>query len=70
MLCVVIFGLYGVVLFFFFMISYLVKLKSFGVFYMSLVVFYCLSEWKDLMVCMFFMMMKRCLKMMYIKDFL
>ncbi len=44
MLCAAILGLYGVVLFFLFMMSHLVKLKSFGVPYMSPAVPYRLSE--------------------------
>jgi spore germination protein len=68
MLCAAILGLYGVVLFFLFMTSHLVKLKSFGVSYMSPAVPYRLSEWKDLMVRMPLMMMKRRPKMMHTKD--
>ena len=48
--------------------SHLVKLKSFGVPYMSPVVPYRLSEWKDLIVRMPLMMMKRCPKMMHTQD--
>ncbi|RAS86348.1 spore germination protein [Priestia endophytica] len=68
MLCAAILGLYGVILFFLFMMSHLVKLKSFGVPYMSPAVPYRLSEWKDLMVRMPIMMMKRRPKMMHTKD--
>ncbi|MFS0904883.1 spore germination protein [Priestia aryabhattai] len=68
MLCASILGLYGVILFFLFMMSHLVKLKSFGVPYMSPAVPYRLSEWKDLMVRMPLMMMKRRPKMMHTKD--
>ncbi|WP_434092396.1 spore germination protein [Priestia megaterium] len=68
MLCAAILGLYGVVLFFLFMTSHLVKLKSFGVPYMSPAVPYRLSEWKDLMVRMPLMMMKKRPKMMHTKD--
>ncbi len=68
MLCAAILGLYGVILFFLFMTSHLVKLKSFGVSYMSPAVPYRLSEWKDLMVRMPLMMMKRRPKMMHTKD--
>ncbi|WZV56952.1 spore germination protein (plasmid) [Priestia megaterium] len=67
MLCAAILGLYGVVLFFLFMMSHLVKLKSFGVPYMSPAVPYRLSEWKDLMVRMPLMMMKRRPKMTHTK---
>ncbi|PGY07940.1 spore germination protein [Bacillus sp. OV166] len=68
MLCAAILGLYGVILFFLFMTSHLVKLKSFGVSYMSPAVPYRLSEWKDLMVRMPLMMMKRRPKMMHTKN--
>ncbi|WP_175415564.1 spore germination protein [Priestia megaterium] len=68
MLCAAILGLYGVILFFLFMTSHLVTLKSFGVSYMSPAVPYRLSEWKDLMVRMPLMMMKRRPKMMHTKD--
>ncbi|MDC7722163.1 spore germination protein [Priestia megaterium] len=68
MLCAAILGLYGVILFFLFMMSHLVKLKSFGVPYMSPAVPYRLSEWKDLVVRMPLMMMKRRPKMMHTKD--
>ncbi|WP_342601829.1 spore germination protein [Peribacillus sp. FSL E2-0159] len=68
MLCAAILGLYGVILFILFMTSHLVKLKSFGVPYLSPAVPYRLSEWKDLMVRMPLMMMKRRPKMMNTKD--
>ncbi|MFJ7471698.1 spore germination protein [Peribacillus frigoritolerans] len=68
MLCAATFGLYGVILFFLFMASHLVKLKSFGVPYLSPAVPYRLSEWKDLMVRMPLMMMKRRPKMMHTKK--
>lgn len=62
------FGLYGVILFFLFLCSHLVKLKSFGVPYASPAVPYRLSDWKDFMVRMPFQMMKRRPKMMHTKD--
>ncbi|MCM2532687.1 spore germination protein [Neobacillus pocheonensis] len=68
MLFAAILGLYGVILFFLFMASHLVKLKSFGVPYMSPAVPYRLSEWKDLMVRMPLKMMKRRPRMMQTKD--
>ncbi|WP_370223169.1 spore germination protein [Cytobacillus sp.] len=45
-----VFGLYGVILFFLFISSHLVKLKSFGVPFISLAVPYRLSDWKDFIV--------------------
>lgn len=68
MLCAAILGLYGVILFFLLMTSHLAKLKSFGVSYLSPAVPYRLSEWKDLMVRMPLMMMKRRPKMMHTKN--
>ena len=41
------FGLYGVVMFFLLLIAHLIKLKSFGVPYLSLAVPYRMSDWKD-----------------------
>lgn len=68
MLCAAILGLYGVILFFLFLISHVVKLKSFGVPYLSPAVPYRLSEWKDLMIRMPLMIMKKRPKMMNPKD--
>jgi len=68
MICAATFGLYGVILFFLLMVSHLVKLKSFGVPYLSPAVPYRLSEWKDLIVRMPLMMMKRRPKMMHTKN--
>ncbi|MFP7159411.1 spore germination protein [Priestia aryabhattai] len=68
MLCAAILGLYGVVLFFLFITSHLVKLKSFSVAYLSPAVPYRLSEWKDLVIRMPLMMMKRRPEMMHTKD--
>lgn len=53
------FGLYGVVLFFLFLCSHLVKLKSFGVPYISPIVPYRVSDWKNFMIRMPLMMKKR-----------
>lgn len=63
-----IFGLFGVVLFFLFLCSHLVKLKSFGVPYVSPTIPYRASDWKDFMVRMPLMMMKRRPKMLHTKD--
>ncbi|NOU92675.1 spore germination protein [Paenibacillus sp. LMG 31456] len=63
-----VFGLYGVVLFFILLCSHLVKLKSFGVPYASPAVPYRLNDWKDFMLRMPLMMMKRRPKMMHTKD--
>jgi spore germination protein len=68
MLCTAVLGLYGVILFFLFLISHVVKLKSFGVPYLSPAVPYRLSEWKDLMIRMPLMIMKKRPKMMNPKD--
>lgn len=68
MFCAAVFGLYGVVLFFLLLCSHLVKLKSFGVPYVSPAVPYRLSDWKDFMVRMPLMMMKRRPKMLHTKD--
>ncbi|ASJ56847.1 spore germination protein [Brevibacillus formosus] len=62
------FGLYGVVLFFLLLTSHLVKLKSFGVPYVTPAVPYRLRDWKDFMVRMPLMMMKRRPKMLNTKD--
>lgn len=63
-----IFGLYGVILFFLFLCSHLVKLKSFGVPYVSPTVPYRAGDWKDFMVRMPLMMMKRRPKLLQPKD--
>ncbi|UTR15537.1 spore germination protein [Salipaludibacillus sp. LMS25] len=62
------FGLYGVILFFLLIGSHMVKLKSFGVPYVSPAVPYRLSDWKDFIVRMPLIMMKRRPKMMHTKD--
>lgn len=59
MLFASVFGLYGVVLFFLFLCSHLVKLKSFGVPYASPAAPYRLSDWKDFMVRLPIFLMKR-----------
>ncbi|MGM7723564.1 spore germination protein [Metabacillus sp. Hm71] len=63
-----VFGLYGVLLFFLLLCSHLVRLKSFGVPYITPAVPYRLSDWKDFIVRMPFQMMKRRPKMMHPKD--
>jgi len=62
------FGLYGVILFILFLCSHLVILKSFGVPYASPAVPYKLSDWKDFMVRVPIMMMKRRPKLTKTKD--
>ncbi|MEH7544631.1 MULTISPECIES: spore germination protein [Bacillaceae] len=68
MFCAAIFGLYGIILFFLFLCSHLVKLKSFGTPYTSPPVPYYLRDWKDFMVRMPLMMMKRRPKIMDTKN--
>ncbi|WP_139488823.1 spore germination protein [Brevibacillus dissolubilis] len=68
MFCAAVFGLYGVILFFLLLGSHLVKMKSFGVPYASPAVPYRLSDWKDFLVRMPLLMMKRRPKMMHTKD--
>lgn len=68
MFCAAIFGLYGLVLFILFIISHLVKLKSFGVPYVSPTVPYRLNDWKDFMVRMPLMMMKRRPKILHTEN--
>lgn len=63
-----IFGLYGVILFFLFLCSHLVILKSFGVPYASPAVPYRLSDWKDFIVRVPLMLMKRRPKLTKAKD--
>ncbi|WP_209122702.1 spore germination protein [Alkalihalobacillus sp. BA299] len=63
-----VFGLYGVILFLLLLMSHLVKLKSFGVSYVSPAVPYRVSDWKDFMVRMPLQMMKRRPKMMHTID--
>lgn len=68
MFCAAIFGLYGIILFFLFLYSHLVKLKSFGVPYTSPAIPYRLREWRDFMVRLPLMMMKRRPTRMHTKD--
>ncbi|WP_407637713.1 spore germination protein [Bacillus ndiopicus] len=62
------FGLYGVVIFFLFLCSHLVKLKSFGVPYLSPTVPYRAGDWKDFMVRMPLKMMKNRPRLLHTKD--
>ena len=62
------FGLYGIILFFLFLCSHLVKLKSFGVSYLSPTVPYRAGDWKDFMVRMPFRMMKHRPRLLKPKD--
>jgi spore germination protein len=68
MFCAAVYGLYGVILFFLFLCSHLVKLKSFGVPYVSPAVPYQIKDWKDFIIRMPLKMMKRRPKMMHTKD--
>ncbi|GAA3330985.1 hypothetical protein GCM10020331_085700 [Ectobacillus funiculus] len=69
MFCAAIFGLYGIILFFsFFVYSHLVKLKSFGVPYTSPNIPYRLRGWKDFIVRLPLMAMKRRPPSMHTKD--
>ncbi|MEH7331461.1 spore germination protein [Neobacillus drentensis] len=68
MFCAAMFGLYGIILFFLILCSHLVKLKSFGVPYVSPAVPYRISDWKDFILRMPLFMMKRRPKMLDTKD--
>ena len=68
MLFASVFGLYGVVLFFLLTATHLVKLKSFGIPYVSPAVPYRLSDWKDFMVRLPMLFMKRRPQMLKPKD--
>ncbi|MCZ1264730.1 spore germination protein [Paenibacillus tundrae] len=61
-------GLFGVIMFFLLICSHLVRLKSFGVPYVSPVVPYSLSEWKDLLIRAPIKMMRRRPRMMNPTD--
>ncbi|SEM81688.1 spore germination protein [Lihuaxuella thermophila] len=61
-------GLYGVTLFFLLICIHFVKLKSFGVPYASPAVPYRLSDWKDFILRMPILMMKRRPKMLHTKN--
>lgn len=52
MMIVVIFGLYGVIMFFFVFVIYLIKFESFGMVYFKL--FFVLNKkvWKDFYICL------------------
>lgn len=63
-----VFGLYGVILFFLLLCCHMVRLKSFGVPYASPMVSYLMSDWKDFLVRMPPMLMKRRPKMMHTKN--
>lgn len=68
MLFASVFGLYGVILFFLLLCSHLVKLKSFGIPYLSPAAPYRLSDLKDFMIRMPLLIMKRRPKMLHPKD--
>lgn len=68
MLFAAVLGLYGIILFFLLLCSHLVKLKSFGVPYLSPAVPYRLRDWKDLMIRMPLQMMKYRPKIMRTND--
>ncbi|WP_188538448.1 spore germination protein [Paenibacillus segetis] len=68
MFCAAMFGIYGTVLFFLLLSSHLVKLKSFGVPYLSPVTSYRFSDWKDFILRMPFRVMKQRPQMMKTKD--
>jgi spore germination protein len=68
MLFSAIFGLYGVVLFFLLVCIHVVKLKSFGVPYISPAVPYNLNDWKDFLIRAPLSLMKRRPKFMHTKD--
>lgn len=59
MLFAAVYGLYGVILFFLLLCSHLVKLKSFGVPYLSPAVPYRMSDWKDFLIRVPLFLMKR-----------
>lgn len=63
-----VFGLYGVILFSLLLGSHLVKLKSFGVPYLSPVSPYRFSDWKDLMIRAPIFLMKHRPRLMQTKD--
>jgi spore germination protein len=68
MLFASVFGLYGVVLFFLLLCSHLVRLKSFGIPYVSPAVSFRLSDWKDFMVRLPLFLMKRRPKLLHPRD--
>nr|WP_232345263.1 spore germination protein [Paenactinomyces guangxiensis] len=68
MFCATLLGLYGVILFFLMLSIHFVKLKSFGVPYISPAVPYRLSDWKDFILRIPISKMKRRPKMMHPQD--
>lgn len=68
MLSAAVFGLYGVILFFLLLCCHMVRLNSFGVPYASPAVSYLMSDWKDFLVRLPPMLMKRRPKMMHTKN--
>lgn len=63
-----VYGLYGIILFFLLFCSHLSKLKSFGVPYLSPAVPYRINDWKDFIIRIPLVMMKRRPKMMHAKN--
>ncbi|AJS58838.1 spore germination protein [Paenibacillus sp. IHBB 10380] len=68
MFCAAVLGAYGTILFFLLLFSHLVKLKSFGVPYISPAAPYRLDDWKDFIFRLPFKVMKRRPLMMKTKD--
>ncbi|MEC0091247.1 spore germination protein [Paenibacillus macquariensis] len=68
MFCAAVLGAYGTVLFFLLLFSHLVKLKSFGVPYISPISPYRLDDWKDFIFRLPFKVMKRRPLLMKTKD--
>lgn len=64
MFCAAVFGLFGVIMYYLLLSSHVVKLKSFGVPYASPAVPYHLKDWKDFVIRMPLLVMKRRPKMM------
>lgn len=62
------YGLFGVVMFFLLLCSHLVRLKSFGVPYVTPAVPYSMSDWKDFLIRAPFGMMRKRPSMMHPKD--
>ncbi|WP_416723051.1 spore germination protein [Bacillus stercoris] len=63
MFCAAVFGLFGVIMYYLLLSSHVVKLKSFGVPYASPAVPYRLKDWKDFVIRMPLLVMKRRPKM-------
>lgn len=68
MFCAALFGMYGVVLFFLFLSTHLVKLKSFGVPYANPSIPYRISIWKDLLIRAPLRMMKKRPELLHTQD--